>query len=52
MMVQPLEKRAEHLTDAQLLEMYRIMVRSRRLDERAWAIHRQGRIAFHVSEVP
>jgi 2-oxoisovalerate dehydrogenase E1 component alpha subunit len=51
MMVQPLDKRAEHLTDAQLLEMYRIMVRSRRLDERAWAIHRQGRIAFHVSAI-
>jgi 2-oxoisovalerate dehydrogenase E1 component alpha subunit len=32
-----------------LLEMYRVMVRSRRLDERAWMLHRQGRIAFHIS---
>jgi 2-oxoisovalerate dehydrogenase E1 component alpha subunit len=34
-----------------LREMYRIMVLSRRLDERAWAIHRQGKIAFHVSAI-
>ncbi|MCS7072631.1 MAG: thiamine pyrophosphate-dependent enzyme, partial [Anaerolinea sp.] len=32
-----------------LVEMYALMVRSRRLDERAWALHRQGRIVFHVS---
>jgi 2-oxoisovalerate dehydrogenase E1 component alpha subunit len=32
-----------------LVDMYTLMVRSRRLDERAWALHRQGRIVFHVS---
>jgi 2-oxoisovalerate dehydrogenase E1 component alpha subunit len=51
MMVQPLHQREEHLTDATLLDMYRTMLLSRRLDERAWAIHRQGRIAFHVSAI-
>jgi 2-oxoisovalerate dehydrogenase E1 component alpha subunit len=32
-----------------LLEMYWHMLRSRRLDERAWTLHRQGKIAFHIS---
>jgi 2-oxoisovalerate dehydrogenase E1 component alpha subunit len=32
-----------------LLEMYWQMVRSRKLDERAWVLHRQGKIAFHIS---
>jgi len=36
----------EHET---LLEMYWHMLRSRRLDERAWTLHRQGKIAFHIS---
>jgi 2-oxoisovalerate dehydrogenase E1 component alpha subunit len=31
------------------LEMYWHMLRSRRLDERAWTLHRQGKIAFHIS---
>lgn len=34
-----------------LLEMYRVMVLSRRLDERAWVLHRQGKIAFHISGI-
>lgn len=34
-----------------LLEMYRLMVLSRRLDERAWVLHRQGKIAFHISGI-
>jgi 2-oxoisovalerate dehydrogenase E1 component alpha subunit len=34
-----------------LLEMYRVMVLARRLDERAWVLHRQGRIAFHISGI-
>jgi 2-oxoisovalerate dehydrogenase E1 component alpha subunit len=34
-----------------LLEMYRVMVLARRLDERAWVIHRQGKIAFHISGI-
>ncbi len=37
------------LSDDTLLEMYRLMLLSRRLDERAWALHRQGRVQFHVS---
>ncbi len=32
-----------------LLEMYWHLVISRRVDERGWAIHRQGKIAFHIS---
>ncbi len=32
-----------------LLEMFYWMLLSRRLDERAWALHRQGKIAFHIS---
>src|SRR5579871_914707 len=37
------------LSDETLLEMYWYMVLSRRLDERSWALHRQGKITFHVS---
>lgn len=32
-----------------LLAMYYAMLRSRRLDERAWVLHRQGKIVFHIS---
>lgn len=32
-----------------LLDLYWQMLRSRRLDERAWTLHRQGKIAFHIS---
>lgn len=39
------------LTQETLLEMYWIMVLSRRLDERAWVLHRQGKIAFHISAI-
>jgi 2-oxoisovalerate dehydrogenase E1 component alpha subunit len=31
------------------LDLYWQMLRSRRLDERAWVLHRQGKIAFHIS---
>ena len=34
-----------------LLEMYRVMLMARRLDERAWVLHRQGKIAFHISGI-
>ncbi len=34
-----------------LLEMYWLMVLSRKLDERAWVLHRQGKIAFHISGI-
>src|SRR5215203_1886282 len=37
------------LSSDALLEMYWHMLRSRRLDERSWALHRQGKIAFHIS---
>ncbi len=37
------------LSEQTLLEMFWIMLLSRRLDERAWALHRQGKIAFHIS---
>ncbi len=39
------------LSTDQLLEMYRIMLLARRLDERAWVLHRQGKIAFHISGI-
>lgn len=32
-----------------MLEMFWQMLRSHRLDERAWVLHRQGKIAFHIS---
>jgi 2-oxoisovalerate dehydrogenase E1 component alpha subunit len=32
-------------------EMFWNMLLARRLDERAWALHRQGRIAFHISAI-
>lgn len=37
------------LDEAALLDIYRVMLLSRRLDERAWVLHRQGKIAFHIS---
>jgi 2-oxoisovalerate dehydrogenase E1 component alpha subunit len=42
---------AAQLTHQTLIDMYRVMVLSRRLDERAWALHRQGKIAFHISAI-
>ncbi len=32
-------------------DMYWMMLLSRRLDERAWILHRQGKIAFHISGI-
>ena len=34
-----------------LREMYWTMLLARRVDERAWVLHRQGRIAFHISGI-
>ncbi len=34
-----------------LREMYWTMLLARRLDERAWVLHRQGKIAFHISGI-
>jgi 2-oxoisovalerate dehydrogenase E1 component alpha subunit len=39
------------LPNETLLEMYWTMLLARRLDERAWALHRQGKIAFHISGI-
>jgi 2-oxoisovalerate dehydrogenase E1 component alpha subunit len=39
------------LSTENLLEMYWLMVLSRRLDERTWILHRQGKIAFHISGI-
>jgi 2-oxoisovalerate dehydrogenase E1 component alpha subunit len=39
------------LTNETLREMLWFMVLSRRLDERAWVLHRQGKIAFHISAI-
>jgi 2-oxoisovalerate dehydrogenase E1 component alpha subunit len=32
-----------------LLDMFWAMLLARRVDERSWAMHRQGKIAFHIS---
>ncbi|HZJ47496.1 MAG TPA: thiamine pyrophosphate-dependent enzyme, partial [Acidimicrobiia bacterium] len=37
------------LTDEQVIKMYRGIMLARRLDERIWALNRQGRAAFVVS---
>ncbi len=42
---------AAQLSVDDLLEFYWFMLLSRRLDERTWAMHRQGKIAFHVSAI-
>jgi 2-oxoisovalerate dehydrogenase E1 component alpha subunit len=34
-----------------LLEMYWYMLLSRRLDERAWVLHRERKISFHISAI-
>lgn len=42
---------SDQLSDETLREMYWAMLISRRVDERAWILHRQGRIAFHISGI-
>ncbi len=37
------------LDDGDLLEMYRTMLLARRIDDRMWALNRQGRVPFVVS---
>lgn len=39
------------LSKVLLLEMYQTMLLARRTDERAWVLHRQGKIAFHISGI-
>ncbi|MEA1903841.1 MAG: thiamine pyrophosphate-dependent enzyme [Actinomycetota bacterium] len=40
------DHRALGLTDEQVIEMYRLMLMARRIDDRMWALQRQGRAAF------
>ncbi|MBK8022957.1 MAG: thiamine pyrophosphate-dependent dehydrogenase E1 component subunit alpha [Chloroflexi bacterium] len=44
-----LVRASSRLDEQTLLSMYWTMLLSRRLDERAWALHRQGKINFHIS---
>ena len=37
------------LSDAQVVDMYRMMLLARRVDDRMWALNRQGRVPFVVS---
>lgn len=39
------------LSKEKRLQMVHTMLRARRLDERAWILHRQGKIAFHISGI-
>jgi len=39
------------LSNETMLEMLWTMLLSRRTDERAWTLHRQGKIAFHISAI-
>ncbi len=39
------------LSSEVMREMYWMMLLARRLDERAWVLHRQGKIAFHISGI-
>ena len=34
-----------------LLQMYHKMLLARKLDERMWVLHRQGKVAFHISGI-
>ncbi len=43
------DHKALGLTDEQVVGMYRTMLLARRLDERMWALNRQGRVPFVVS---
>jgi 2-oxoisovalerate dehydrogenase E1 component alpha subunit len=42
---------SDGLSDKTLLEMYWLMLLARRTDERAWVLHRQGKIPFHISGI-
>ena len=49
MATETIARPSAQLSEETLLEMYWIMLLSRGLDERAWILHRQGKIVFHVS---
>lgn len=40
---------AASLAEERLLEMYEVLLQARKLDERMWVLHRQGKVAFHIS---
>jgi 2-oxoisovalerate dehydrogenase E1 component alpha subunit len=40
---------AAALSTDQLLDMYEVVLTARKLDERMWVLHRQGKVAFHIS---
>lgn len=40
---------AAALSADELLAMYETMLLARKLDERMWVLHRQGKVAFHIS---
>jgi 2-oxoisovalerate dehydrogenase E1 component len=42
----PTDHRVFGLTDDEIVEMYRLMLMARRVDDRMWALQRQGRAAF------
>ena len=50
-MATTVEEHATSLTKDDLLKMYWMMLLARRIDERAWVLHRQGKIAFHISGI-
>lgn len=49
MLTKMLARPSAGLSQETLLDMFWTMLLSRRLDERAWVMHRQGKIAFHIS---
>jgi 2-oxoisovalerate dehydrogenase E1 component alpha subunit len=49
MLTKMLARPSAGLSQETLLDMFWTMFLSRRLDERAWVMHRQGKIAFHIS---
>jgi len=49
MLTRTLARPSAGLSPEILLDMFWTMLLSRRLDERAWVLHRQGKIAFHIS---
>ena len=42
---------SDHLTDEQLLQLYKNMMLGRKVDERSWVMNRQGRAPFHISGI-
>jgi 2-oxoisovalerate dehydrogenase E1 component alpha subunit len=49
MVIQAFDRPSDRLAPQTLLEMYWIMLLSRRLDERGWVLNRQGKVPFHIS---